>query len=653
MNLQPFYDLRERLLVSAAAGTQFVQEDFRLKEAAKKIEAFAKASPVFAKLSQLLGELINGAKEKKAEVLLDVLGLLDAFLTTQGICQAEGEILPAVEEGTAALPARQKEMIYQEIPYSRLQPIKWALTETGSGRQNTLEESYAKEPELFMDFRICPLMIHALSDAYAEIADMVCGWLIKLGEPVIPLLKEGFLPKGRKEMVRRIRVISEIAGAGENKFYCTQLLESEKEVREALIRALRFTQENQPLLFDLLKTEKGKMKAVVQWVLSFMEGEEVEQYWKKRATANPVETAQLLHYSSASYAPSVVANLVRMDGEALLREEEERARIKKEEKITKGDKQETEKLRLRDDKFRICIRACTGKLGKEIVDLLKWSANEPRLKRFHLEFAIMMAETIKEMPLERAETKAYARLAGELFEQVGRDYVRPAFTASLFMAPPEETYDMFSKHIESMGFGIFRVLQQMQYREDIGYFVYLEKKLDEKGDAYTAEKIRVLEQGLDLRWYSLIMENKKNCPKDYYPAAGTSLVGSDAVLYRLFRGDVPDLCQKYGEYFYRQAIVAEPTVAHVEILKKCGWTKFNGILLQVVKKNNWSYYLRGLMNILPMTKEQLMEELELILTYEKGLSQKGATGRATISTMNTVKNWLETLRNGGTLYDLL
>ena len=235
MNLQPFYDLRERLLVSAAAGTQFVQEDFRLKEAAKKIEAFAKASPVFAKLSQLLGELINGAKEKKAEVLLDVLGLLDAFLTTQGICQAEGEILPAVEEGTAALPARQKEMIYQEIPYSRLQPIKWALTETGSGRQNTLEESYAKEPELFMDFRICPLMIHALSDAYAEIADMVCGWLIKLGEPVIPLLKEGFLPKGRKEMVRRIRVISEIAGAGENKFYCTQLLESEKEVREALI----------------------------------------------------------------------------------------------------------------------------------------------------------------------------------------------------------------------------------------------------------------------------------------------------------------------------------------------------------------------------------------------------------------------------------
>lgn len=65
MNLQPFYDLRERLLVSAAAGTQFVQEDFRLREAVKKMEVFAKASPVFARMSQMLAQLLDGEKEKR------------------------------------------------------------------------------------------------------------------------------------------------------------------------------------------------------------------------------------------------------------------------------------------------------------------------------------------------------------------------------------------------------------------------------------------------------------------------------------------------------------------------------------------------------------------------------------------------------------
>ena len=123
MNLQPFYDLRERLLVSAAAGTQFVQEDFRLREAVKKMEVFAKASPVFARMSQMLAQLLDGEKEKKTETLLDVLGLLDAFLTTQGVSQMEGNLLPAVEEGRAGLPLGDEQSSYQELPYSSLKPI--------------------------------------------------------------------------------------------------------------------------------------------------------------------------------------------------------------------------------------------------------------------------------------------------------------------------------------------------------------------------------------------------------------------------------------------------------------------------------------------------------------------------------------------------
>ncbi len=652
MNLQPFYDLRERLLVSAAAGTQFVQEDFRLREAVKKMEVFAKASPVFARMSQMLAQLLDGEKEKKTETLLDVLGLLDAFLTTQGVSQMEGNLLPAVEEGRARLPLGDEQSSYQEIPYSRLQPIKWALTETGSSRQSTLEENYKLQPELFMDFRICPLMIQALNDPYAEIGEMVCGWLIKIGEPVIPLLKEGFNPKGKKEMVRRVRAISEIAGAAENDFYCAQIPESEKEVKEALIRALRYSQENQPFLFELLKTERGKMKTTVQWVLGFMEGEEVSGYWKKRASAAPVETADLLRYAKTSYAPAILAEIVRTNAEDLIRENEERAKQNKEEKKSKTNKQEEEKLRARSDQLVKLIYGCTGKTGREIEEMLEWAAAQEGLKSHYVIFATMMADTILKNPLASKEAEDYCRLAERFFAQYGREYARPAFAASLLMKSSEETYDRFSGSITSMGYSIFRVLQTIRYQEDIGYFVYTEAVLDDRGTEIIPEQIHVLEQGLDLRWYPLIMENRKHCPDDYFEV-GTSFQGANAVLYRLFRKDIPQLCQQYGEYFYHLAITAEPNVGYTELLVRCGWTKFDGILFQAAKKNAWVYQLRMLINVLPISREQLTKELEMIQKLWEDESQKKTKPRNVSSALPTVKKWLEILHNGGTVYELV
>ena len=155
MNLQPFYELKERLVLAAAAGTQLMQDDFRLREAAKKMEVFAKASPVFAKISQLTGQLLDGEQEKRGEVLLDLLGLLDAFLLTQGSSQTDGEL----KNVTDMMEVEEKDVsvIYQDIPYSKLQPIRWALTSTGSGRQSALQEAYEQTPELFSDFRIRPL----------------------------------------------------------------------------------------------------------------------------------------------------------------------------------------------------------------------------------------------------------------------------------------------------------------------------------------------------------------------------------------------------------------------------------------------------------------------------------------------------------------
>ena len=84
MNLQPFYDLRERLHVVANAGVNLITEDFRLKRAVEAIAPFAKVSPVFQKIEQMVKKLISPACPDRSMVLLDTLALLDAVLTTQG-----------------------------------------------------------------------------------------------------------------------------------------------------------------------------------------------------------------------------------------------------------------------------------------------------------------------------------------------------------------------------------------------------------------------------------------------------------------------------------------------------------------------------------------------------------------------------------------
>ena len=64
------------------------------------------------------------------------------------------------------------------------------------------------------------------------------------GENVVPLLKGGFDPKGKKAMVRRVQVIDKVSGAKENDFYLEKLADAEKEVRQALIYALRHSMDN-------------------------------------------------------------------------------------------------------------------------------------------------------------------------------------------------------------------------------------------------------------------------------------------------------------------------------------------------------------------------------------------------------------------------
>ena len=78
MDLQPLYEVQERLEHAAVAGTGILSEDFRLRRAREGLAPLAAASPVFAKISAGLDALLSAPAEKRGGALLDVLALVDA-----------------------------------------------------------------------------------------------------------------------------------------------------------------------------------------------------------------------------------------------------------------------------------------------------------------------------------------------------------------------------------------------------------------------------------------------------------------------------------------------------------------------------------------------------------------------------------------------
>ena len=132
MNLNPLYELKERLESGIIAGVSLLSEDFRLARAVEQIEPLSKASPVFQKIYQSAMQLLSDEGDRKGDMLLDILGFVDAVLTTQAVTEVEGSLEPLeVAEGSLCC----------EVPYSQLAPLLLALSTSGSGHYSMIVEA--------------------------------------------------------------------------------------------------------------------------------------------------------------------------------------------------------------------------------------------------------------------------------------------------------------------------------------------------------------------------------------------------------------------------------------------------------------------------------------------------------------------------------
>lgn len=280
--MNPLVELKERLHQSAMAGTDLLNEDFRLKKISEQIVPLSAKNPIFKKISERLDELFNADNENKPEKLINAISLVDAVVATQATYKIEGDILDLPESNG----------IYNNVPYSEFSPIIVALTTVGSGRYEVIDELYKgintkaddyKEKmqfKIISDFRLKDYWIKALNDPYAGICDLASDILELIGdEKVVEQLKEGFDVKGKKEMVRRLTVIGNIAKEKENDFYIYVYENSNKDMRDEALRCLLFSKDNIGYLIQDVKKRKGEFANKVLNAISFVSDKNQNDFW--------------------------------------------------------------------------------------------------------------------------------------------------------------------------------------------------------------------------------------------------------------------------------------------------------------------------------------------------------------------------------------
>ena len=639
MNLQPLYDVKERLEYAAVAGVNLLGEDFRLQRAAEGLKPLAQASRVFAQISQGLEGLLAAPAEKRAGLLLDVLALADAVLYTQGQTGAPGQMEPLPNLGCGQ---------YCAASYHQLHPILQALTGTGGGRMNQLDQAWKEHPEFFSDYRVLPVLVDRLDESYAELADLYCKILEAQGPGILPLLKQGFDPAGKRDMARRAQVIERLAGASENDWYLAQLEQAKKPVRGPLIFALRHCPENLERLEALAKTEKGEHKDMACRALARMDGDGALDYWRKLAEKSEDKVMDYMQGANSATACQITAELwdkalehykpiaQQPQGEALTPDDLGRLQHLMNGLEDKNSPEiwETYKkiamLGLGLD--RVMETEEKGKKNRALMtfNVAGYYYNTRTNRPFSEAVPFCLARSIRANP-----EPELCRLADQLNQLFGGPWAMPALMAALMTLDSKEAYDRAEQILGPGGqkrpdsrFLLQDTLWGLIWDQESDRFyfqnVYRRDPVSEKV-VYATIPIR---GPLDPRWYSLLIQ-----------------VGElDSNLLSLLRPMEPEVKRQVGEYCYRQITSRghlDPR-AYVNALLKCDWKDWDNFMVKCVQSSGQVWFRNAMVVLeqLPIPYQDKADQLETIMELIKSKKIKVQYGTwPEAAAKQAVANW--------------
>ena len=631
MNFEPLYELKNRLENVAVVGINLAKDDFRLQRTVEQVKEYSTVAKVFKQIYDMGNSLISTDDEDKCDIFLDLLALLDAVLCTQATTYSR-------EKPQEIKSIAKNKDFYKELHYSELSPLIYAFTQEGGGRLNVIEDAIDNNSEIFDDFRLKSYMINGLSDKYSEIVDRITRELRKQRKEMIPLLKDGFDPQGKREMLARLDIISHIGKENENDFYKYCIENGNKDIKEMAIGALKYSQDNIDYILDLTKTEKGKLKNKVFEVLSYMNDSRAEKEWDKFFKKKPLENIEYLRWTDQKWATDYLNNFIGVYIEELknrsLKTAEERRIVENE--VTRIcsvilNKRTDKILSLFKDLYpynkyeikKILSFYIVTDLNKEITDLIKELARKYEGEFLEQEFLISL---IKDKP--ETVYKNFSKYAGVggLEEEIKKLF-NSLFKDNKISKDKEE-----AKAQEEFR-TLFNVIFHIYYNEESKEYIL------QWSNMITYNSIQIKLSGFDKRWYDVIFELDDDYYEkwNYYSSYNTSIK-------RLYNPDIKGMKEKYGAFYYNIILSRIPYNEDIEFLNKLGWTDYKDFLKGKIdiEKNPSAFanrirYVGYILQNTLMSESDLIEQLEEIMAINKK-NQK--------IPVNLCDRWLERLKSG-------
>ena len=631
MNFEPLYELKNRLENVAVVGINLAKDDFRLQRAVEQVKEYSTVAKVFKQIYDMGQKLISTDAEDKCDIFLDLLALLDAVLCTQATTYSR-------EKPQEIKSIAKNKDFYKELHYSELSPLIYAFTQEGGGRLNVIEDAIDNNSEIFDDFRLKSYMINGLSDKYSEIVDKITRELRKQRKEIIPLLKDGFDPQGKREMLARLDIISHIGKENENDFYKYCIENGSKEIKEFAIGALKYSQDNIDYILDLTKTEKGKLKNKVFEVLSYMNDSRAEKEWDKFFKKKPLENIEYLRGTDQKWATDYLNNFIGVYIEELK---------------NRSLKTAEERRIVENEVTRICS-VILNKRTDKILSLFKdlYPYNKYEIKKI-LSFYIV-TDLNKEL----------TDLIKELARKYEGEFLEQEFLISLIKDKPETVYKNFSKYagvggleeeIKKLFNSLFKDNKISKNKEEakaqeefrtlfnVIFHIYYNEESKEYilqwSNMITYNSIQIKLSGFDKRWYDVIFELDDDYYEkwNYYSSYNTSIK-------RLYNPDIKGMKEKYGAFYYNIVLSRIPYNEDIEFLNKLGWTDYKDFLKGKIdiEKNPSAFanrvrYVGYILQDTLMSESDLIEQLEEIMAINKK-NQK--------IPVNLCDRWLERLKSG-------
>ncbi len=630
MNFEPLYELKNRLENVAVVGINLAKDDFRLKRAVEQLKEYSTAAKVFKQIYDMGNSLISSDDEDKCDLFLDLLALLDAVLCTQATTYS-GDKPQEIKSIT------KTKDYYKELHYSELSPLIYAFSENGGGRLFTIQDAVDNKAEIFDDFRLKSYMIKGLSDKYSEIVNLATKQLKKQRKEIIPLLKDGFSPRGGKEMLSRLDIISHIAKEDENDFYKYCIENGSKEIKEYAIGYLSYDQSNIDYILDLTKTEKGKLKNKAFEALSYMNDNRAAEEWGKFLKKKPLDNIEYLRGTdqqwAIDYLDEFIENYVTETKNKTLKTAEEKRTVEydilKISPFILKNRNEKSLLFCKElypyNKYeikRILNFYIAKDLDKEVINTIKELSKEYEGEFLQQEFLISLIK-------DKAETvyKNFSKYAGAGKEKEEIRALFNTFIRGNYSKNKEE------RKVQEDFRDMFQIILRMHYDEENREYIL------EWPDTISGYPIQIKLDGFDKKWYDIILGTSTEITGnwEYYSS-------SHGDFRYLYNPNIKGLKEKFAEFYYNITLLRTPYLADIEFLNKLEWKDYKDFLVgkMDIGKNIYllSYrlsYISDFINKIPISEEDLKTQIEELLEKYKTLQK---------TTRFLCQVWLDKLNSG-------